>query len=122
MGIQLNSAQRTPIEDLKQTWRDIADYVVHCEQEGACWNGLSWPDRLIAACVPYVDDDTPADQTNLPTCFGAIVQVLQDEDEQQQGETVSLSTIVTNGVASPHIRVPASNTFLTTASWTKSSS
>eukprot|EP00045_Choanoeca_perplexa_P012381 m.134868 g.134868 ORF g.134868 m.134868 type:complete len:721 (-) comp15984_c0_seq1:46-2208(-) len=62
----LNAAQRSPIEDLKQTWRDIADYVVHCEQE---------------------DDDTPADQTNLPTCFGAIVQVLQQEEEQHQGET-----------------------------------
>ena len=34
------------------------------------------------------DDATPADQTNLPTCFGAIVEVLHEEEEQHQGETV----------------------------------
>eukprot|EP00730_Choanoeca_flexa_P019438 TRINITY_DN9493_c0_g2_i4.p1 TRINITY_DN9493_c0_g2~~TRINITY_DN9493_c0_g2_i4.p1 ORF type:complete len:701 (+),score=175.64 TRINITY_DN9493_c0_g2_i4:118-2220(+) len=62
----LNSQQLSPVENLKQTWHSIAEYVVYCEQE---------------------DDLTPTDQTNLPTCFGAIVDILVEEEESHGGET-----------------------------------
>ncbi|EDQ87398.1 uncharacterized protein MONBRDRAFT_33303 [Monosiga brevicollis MX1] len=54
------STQRTPLDDLRQTWKDIAEYVVYCEQH---------------------DDATPVDATNLPGCFSTIIGILQREED-----------------------------------------